>query len=144
MSAKTYFLTTLFIFSVFLTLESVTNASEEDNEIEIDVSESLTETITETPAATIIVVKNVPKRHKLNAKQVLMLNQIVGGFTLDGVKDPLCKNHTMLYKQGLREFKPWAMKSLFRRVFTYIICTIYFILSNRHISNNYKYLKHVF
>lgn len=112
-----YFLTTLFILSVFLTLESVTNASEEDNEIELEVSE----TITETPAATIVAAKNVRKGFKLNAKQVLMLNQIIGGFTLDGVQDPLCKNHTMVYKQALRQFKPWALKSAFQLVCEFFI-----------------------
>lgn len=116
MGVKWYFLTTLFIFSIYVTLEKVSSASnEEQNEIEQFTE---IETFTEIEQLTEILTEpsiKSKKGPKLSAKQVLVLNQIIAGFTLDGAQDPLCKNHTLVYKEALREFKPWAIKSLDNR-----------------------------
>lgn len=48
---------------------------------------------------------------KLNMKQNIILNQIIAAYVLDGVDNSLCKNHTIKYKQAIRLFEPWALKS---------------------------------
>jgi hypothetical protein len=49
---------------------------------------------------------------KLTMKQGLIMNQVLAIYALDNVEDPRCKNHTDLFKNGLRRFEPWALKSL--------------------------------
>lgn len=54
-----------------------------------------------------------PKKReiKLNAKQSLILNQIISVYALNNFENSLCKNHSLEYKKALRNFEPWALKS---------------------------------
>lgn len=48
---------------------------------------------------------------KLNMKQGLVMNQVIALYILDKAEDRMCKNHSIEFRNGLRAFEPWALKS---------------------------------
>ncbi|XP_015840383.2 nose resistant to fluoxetine protein 6 isoform X1 [Tribolium castaneum] len=46
---------------------------------------------------------------KLTMKQGLLMNQVLATYVLDNAQDSFCKNHSNLYRNGLRSFEPWAL-----------------------------------
>lgn len=48
---------------------------------------------------------------KLNMKQGLIMNQVISLYVLDKAKNETCKNHSIEFRNGLRAFEPWALKS---------------------------------
>ncbi|GLV32860.1 uncharacterized protein CBL_00433 [Carabus blaptoides fortunei] len=95
MGTKSYFFIVLF-------LVTVSNSYADEN---------ITEIVQKQETKYIEKSKWEPKKGpKLNSKQVLLLNQIVASYALEGIRDPLCKNHTKKYKEALRLFEPWALQ----------------------------------
>lgn len=48
---------------------------------------------------------------KLTMKQGLLMNQVLATYALNNVENSVCKNHTQMFKDGLRTFEPWALNS---------------------------------
>ncbi|XP_044271288.1 nose resistant to fluoxetine protein 6-like [Tribolium madens] len=46
---------------------------------------------------------------KLTMKQGLLMNQVLATYALDNAQNSLCKNHSNLYRNGLRSFESWAL-----------------------------------
>ncbi|KAJ3643262.1 hypothetical protein Zmor_025986 [Zophobas morio] len=42
-------------------------------------------------------------------KQGLLMNQVLATYALNNVENSVCKNHTQMFKDGLRTFEPWAL-----------------------------------
>lgn len=61
--------------------------------------------------ATIASARNERKPLKLTMKQGLVMNQVIGTFTLNEPRDPLCKKHMEEYRIGLRAMETWALRS---------------------------------
>lgn len=79
-----------------------------NNSIQTSVSNQRLEIKTTEITTTLTPTK---RQIKLNARQNIIMNQIIGVYALNGIKDQLCKNHTLEYKTALRNFEPWALKS---------------------------------
>ncbi|KAG5898778.1 hypothetical protein JTB14_010988 [Gonioctena quinquepunctata] len=50
------------------------------------------------------------KSVKLTMRQGLLMNQILGVYALENIRNGLCANHTKEFKNGLRAFEPWALQ----------------------------------
>lgn len=48
---------------------------------------------------------------KLNMKQGVLMNQVLGVYTFKDGTNQLCKNHSQEFATGLRAFEPWALRS---------------------------------
>lgn len=52
-----------------------------------------------------------PEPVKLTVKQGITMNQILSVYALSDASDQRCKNHSSEFANGLRAFRPWALKS---------------------------------
>ncbi|XP_044255130.1 nose resistant to fluoxetine protein 6-like [Tribolium madens] len=55
-------------------------------------------------------LENERKPVKLTMKQGLVMNQVIGTYTLNDPQDPLCRKHSEEYRIGLRAMESWALQ----------------------------------
>lgn len=48
-----------------------------------------------------------------NVHQKLIMDKVLEVYALEGPLSPVCKNHTMEFRRGLRNLEPWALLSKF-------------------------------